>query len=182
MANRAYLFCSDCNADNPFTWIELDRNNQRYYDSRHNIPLSWFFFFRRDDVKLVDVFHAHGYLKDATYWQEPKFMADKQKALQTFKQNEALLAQIVGPGLYSEAFADFLPSLERMPGECLCMDPTEIAQGDEDDYLPLRQIVELIGNKESPTQALREALSRFCMTTYEDKDHIVRNVVGCTYW
>ena len=62
-------------------------------------------------------------------------MADKQKALYTFKQNEALLVQIVGLDLYCEAFADFLPSLGHMTGECLCMDPVEVTQGDEDDFL-----------------------------------------------
>ena len=55
MANRAYLFCSDCDTGDPLTWSELDRNGQHYYDSYHNIPLAWFFFFKPDDVKLIDV-------------------------------------------------------------------------------------------------------------------------------
>jgi hypothetical protein len=182
MANRAYLFCSDGDPNDPQTWANLDKNKQHYYDSRHNIPLSWFFFFQPHDVKLVDVFFANGYLKAVDYWQEPKFMADKQKALEVFEQNEALLAQIVGPGLYSAAFARFLPSLQRMPGDCLCMDPAEIAQGDEEDYLPLKEIVELISNKDTPVQALREALNRFSMLTYKDENDASRNVIGCTYW
>ena len=182
MANRAYLFCSDCDPNDPLTWSELDTNGQHYYDSRHNIPLSWFFFFRPDDVKLVDVYFASKHLKDVTYWQEPKFMADKRHALEVFKQNEALLAKIVGPGLHTQAFAKFLPFLEHLPGDCLCIDPGQVAQGDEEDYLPLRRVVERIGDEDSSVQALQEALSRFSKLTYKDEDDARLNVIGYTYW
>jgi len=109
-------------------------------------------------------------------------MANKQQAFETFKQNEAALAQLVGPDLYSEYFTYLLPSLQRMPGECLCMDTAEIAQDNEDDYLPLRQVLELIGNKDSPVQALREAVARSSKLTYKDEDDVRLNVVGYTYW
>jgi len=182
VANQAYLFTSNSDPNDPFTWEERDVNARHFYWSRWTIPLAWFFFFQPDDIKLVDRFSAHGYLKDVSYWQEPKFMANKQQAFETFKQNEAALAQLVGPDLYSEYFTYLLPSLQRMPGECLCMDTAEIAQDNEADYLPLRQIVELIGNKDSPVQALQEAVSRFSKLTYKDEDDIRLNVVGYTYW
>jgi len=186
MANRAYLFCSDCDPGDPLTWSELDRNGQRYYDSYHNIPLAWFFFFKPDDVKLIDVCSSIIPFVDKTLWQdqwqEPKFMASKRQALETFKQREPLLSQIVGSGLYSDAFARFLPFLESLPGACLCMDPGEVAQGDEEDYLPLRRAVELVDNGEMPLQILREALGRFSEVAYKDGDDFVLNLIGTTYW
>jgi len=181
MANRAYLFCSDSSPDDPLTWADLDMNEQIYFDSRHNIPLSWFFFFQPVDVKLVDRFSAQGYLKDVHYWQQPKFMADKALAFDTFRSREALLAQIVGPGLYTAAYENFLPRVHSLPGSCLCMDPREIAQDDEDDFLPLKHIVELIADAATSLDTLKEALRRFSRGDYKDCDNLEVNVFGYTY-
>ena len=84
--------------------------------------------------------------------------------------------------MYSDAFARFLPFLESLPGACLCMDPGEVAQGDEEDYLPLRRAVELVDNGEMPLQILREALGRFSEVAYKDGDDFVLNLIGTTYW
>ena len=181
MANRAYLFCSDADPTDRFDWIELDRNDQIYYDSRHNIPLSWFFFFQATDVKLIPVIFANGYLKDVSYWQEPKFMADKKQALDIFRSREALLIQVVGPGLYCPAFEYFLPRIESLPGNCLCMDPGEVAQGDEEDFPPMKRILELIEGTSTPLDTLKEALSQFSRVDYKDGDNLEVNIFGYTY-
>lgn len=181
MANRAYLFSSDCNPDDSMTWVDLDMNVQHYYDSRHRIPVSWFFFFRPDDVNLVDQFSANGYLKDVSYWQEPKFMAGKQQAFDLFNQNQPLLSQIISTDFEHPAFADFIPSLHRLSGTSLCMDPREIAQDNEDDLLPLRRVLELITEKNTPVETVKSALSRFCRLSYKDEDDMILNVIGYTY-
>jgi len=181
MANRAYLFSSECNPDESLTWLDLDRNEQRYYDSRHNIPLAWFFFFQPADVKLVDRFSAQGYLKDVRYWQQPKLMAHKRRAFDTFGANQPLLSQIVGPGLNTASFERFIPTLQSMTGDCLCLDPREIAQDDEDDFLPLRRIVELIDDKITSLETLKAALGSFSRVAYKDEDDLVLNVLGYTY-
>jgi len=182
VANEAHLFTSNSDPDDPLTWEDRDVNARHFYWSRWTIPVAWFFLFQPDNIKLIDHFSAQGYLKDVRYWQEPKFMANKQQAFKTFKQNEPLLAQVVGPDLYSAYFEHLLPSLKRMPGECLCMDPSQIAQDDEEDYLSLKWIVELIGSEDAPVQALREALSRFSKLTYQNEDDARLNVIGYTYW
>ncbi len=181
MANRAYLFCSDAGPDDPCTWIDLDSDRQIYYDSRHNIPLSWFFFFQPADVKLIDKIMPQGYLKDVSYWQEPKFMAGKNRALDTFRSREALLARIVGTGFYCDAYEYFLPRIESMPGNCLCMDPAEVAQGDEEDFAPLKHILELVADVAVPLDALKEALRGFSTVDNEDEDRFVVNTFGHTY-
>src|SRR5687767_10478782 len=63
MANRAYLY--------PHATSAFERRKaglpDRYYDSRHTIPVGWFFFFRARDVVLLDM----------GGWQQVKLAAPK---------------------------------------------------------------------------------------------------------
>ncbi len=113
---------------------------------------------------------------------EPKLVASKQQAFETFRQNESRLERIVGTDLYSRISADFLPSLQRMSGDSLCMDLGDLAEDNAEDSLLMTQIAELIGSEDTPVRAVREALSRFSTLTYKDENDARLNVIGCTYW
>ena len=108
-------------------------------------------------------------------------MANKEQALDLFRSREALLSKIVGPALNMDAFKRFLPRLHRMPGNCLCMNPGEVAQGDEEDFLPLKHILELIADSTTPLDVLQEALRQFSQVNYAEEDDVVVNIVGYTY-
>ena len=175
MANRAYLFCSESDPDNPLTWAECRTNEQPYYDSRHGIPLAWLFFFQPGDCKLIDVSY------NQSHWQEPKLMSDKTQAIDYFKQKQAVLAELVGPRFYGTALDRFLPALQQMPGDCLCMDPAEVIE-DEGYYLLFCQIAELIADKATPKTVLKEALGQFGFLTFKDDYEFALYVFGATYW
>lgn len=182
MANRAYLFCSDCDPDDPSAWTNLAHNDQPYYDSRHGIPLSWFCFFKPTEVNINESVLTEGYKEGAVHWYGPTFMANKQQALEGFRHNEARLAQIVGPALYTEAYRRFLPTLSEMRGCCLCMDPTEIAEEGELDLIRFRRILELFNDKDAPVEAIKEAVTNFSRTVYKNQDNLDLDVIGVTYW
>ena len=141
------------------------------------MPLSWFFFFHPDDVKMLPVISGN------SAWEEVKFMADKQTALYRFQEREPLLARVVGPLLYNDAFSRFLPALQDLPGTCLCLDPSEVMQEeDEDEARRSRHILQLIGAASPDLVALEKALSFFAQTKFRDEDDAILNVLGYTYW
>ena len=141
------------------------------------MPLSWFFFFQPDDVKMLPVISRYG------IWKEVKFMANKSVAIQHFREREPLLAKVVGPLLYNEAFSRFLPALRDLPGTCLCLDPVEVMQEeDEVEAQRSRHILQLIGAASPNLAELEKALSFYSYTKYQDVDNAILKVLGWTYW
>ncbi len=123
-----------------------------------------------------------GHPEGASHWYGPMFVGDKQQALETFGRNEARLAQIVGAGLYTEAYRHFLTTLSEMEGRCLCMDPTEIAEDGEFDLARFTHILELFNDKTAPVEAIKEAVKNFSRTAYKNQDNLDLDVIGVTYW
>ena len=176
MANRAYLFCSDCDPNEPKTWVNLDVNaGHNYYDSRHGIPLAWFFFFHTNAVKMVPV---TGY---GSTWQEVKFMADKHQAIRYFSEKQSLVSLIVGPLLPSDALEQFLMRIESWPGNCLLVDPSEVVEDGDADAVWFRRITKLIGEDKPDMKALREDLGHYSFVNFKNEYQAILNVLGCTY-
>src|SRR5829696_9195592 len=92
MANRAYLYPHPRPA---FERFEFGLP-ERYYDSRHTIPLGWFFFFRAADVTLVETKNP---------WPDVMVTAaPKAAALDLFRARRPLLAPyLVGQPLLEAA-------------------------------------------------------------------------------
>lgn len=67
MANRAYLYSSDCS--NPQS---IDPNWEFYLDSRHYLPLSWIFLFSANSFQTVEIKCA------SSTWREGYFSATKE--------------------------------------------------------------------------------------------------------
>lgn len=117
MANRAYLY------PHPRPVFERSESGlpERYYDSRHTIPLAWFFFFRPADVVMANV-------QD---WQEVKLAAPKAAALDLFRSRRPLLDRHLPEKPLMDAATALIDDLNRWPGEYLLLDPAEVVDGDD---------------------------------------------------
>jgi hypothetical protein len=127
MANRAYLYPSD---SAEFRELERWNDDTPYYDSRHNMPVAWFFLFRPQDLVSIDVTYG-----EAT-WREPKFIASKEAALNVFLANRDLLMPIVGENFdCAKKLSHFSETLAEWSGSHLILDPGEIIAGGQDDSI-----------------------------------------------
>jgi len=167
VANRAYLFSSDSSPEDPATWQEMERGGEhRYYDSRHGIPLAWFFFFRPHNAKRGEV---------------ARCMAGKDQAILLFEQRAVLLDQIVGPIFSGEACKQFVTDVSRQPGKCLCMDSLEVLEDGEEDWARFQSILELIDADKPDLKSIAEAVSHYSRTQYKGESDMLLNVFGVTY-
>ena len=173
MANRAYLYTSA--TVEPHVWEELFQ--EPYYDSRHGIPLAWFFFFRAEDIRMVDV-KSHG-----DEWQEVKFAAIKAGALDVFNLRLPLLREVTGRYSHASDIERLLNDVSRWPGHYLLMNPVEVVEDDESDAQGFREIIAAIDATPGNPNAILEAAS-FCIGDINDGDELRRilNIVGATYW
>ena len=169
MANRAYLFISNSAQD----W---EYSNRQYFDSRHNIPLAWWFLFREENVFLVDVESYDG--------KEVRFSANKTSAPATLANHKDLLSQIVGAKLDPELLEWFIGNISDWPEEFLLMNPWEVLQGEEHDYEPCLQIARRIHAAPPDIDRIIEAVSLYSQVDYSqsDAEEIIINVIGYTYW
>ena len=172
MANRAYLYSSNRRDD----WECPERD---YYDSRHTIPLAWFFFFRPDDIRIVDVRDG------GSQWQEVKLSAEKQNSLDLFAARQPLLRLLVEDGVTREKTAHFLATIERRPGRFLLMEPREVLDGigydDEVDAQIFMRILQLLDSDEASPDAVRQTMQPFVGTLSSDLDRRECQVIGYTY-
>jgi hypothetical protein len=173
MANRAYLYSSD----RPDAWALPEED---YYDSRHTIPLAWFFFYRPDDIRMVDAYFG------ASHWQEVKFSAEKQTALALFTARQRLLMSVVGGRVSREKVARFVETVTNRPGRFLLMDPMEVLGGiSEDDLIDAERfarIVTLLGSGDEPLELIREATLPYVGDFSPDPDRSECQIIGYTYW
>src|SRR5206468_2063391 len=103
MADRAYLYSDD----RPDAW---DVPEEGYYDSRWTLPLAWFFFFRPEDVRLIDA----GY--GGSRWREVRLSAEKAPARERFERRRPLLMSVIGHRLGEDAVARFAATVGRRHG------------------------------------------------------------------
>lgn len=185
MANRAYLFSSAHNdAD---AWKQdIEAWHQAlvpYYDSRHNIPLAWWFLFDESDVLLLDIYAPTTRWSSETQWKEVRLLADKQKSLAAFARNKSLLMKIVGAKLDASLLTEFVATIASWPDKYLLMNPTEILSN-EQDYEPCLQIVRSIQAAAPKIEHVVKAASYFSRVDFADSDEkeIRLNVIGYTYW
>ena len=164
MANRAYLYPSDR--------IEFAgwRERRPYYDSRHTIPIGWFFFFHPRDVLLVDV-------QD---WKEVKLAAPKAPALKVFAARRPLLEPYLEGQPLQDAAAAIVRDLERWPGKYLLMDPVEVV---EDDKRHKKQFEDILSMFEPGADGSGRdaALRRYCSSFSVDPDKRRGEILGYTY-
>lgn len=170
MANRAYLYSSDDPAGRFVTaWPE------EYYDSRWNLPLAWFFFYRPADVHLVE--HEDGGS------HEVLFCAEKEAALRLFAVRRALLDSVLG-GRPGKGVIDALAAKQAArPGRYLVLDPSEVAQDAENDAPRYQNVLNLLGGDGVgvPAAPARAALLRASGEFFDSPEGLECQVVGWTY-
>ncbi|MBI3409142.1 MAG: hypothetical protein HY040_12415 [Planctomycetes bacterium] len=173
MANRAYLYSSD----RPDAWGFPDED---YYDSRHTIPLAWFFFYQPGDIRIVNV-HYNG-----SHWQEVKFSTEKESALVLFAARQPLVMSLVEGRISAETVTTFVTTVAKRRGRFLQMNPGSVlsAMPDDDPIHAERfaRILELLGRCEgSGEEAVREAIRPYVGSLDADRDRSLRQVIGYTY-
>lgn len=176
MANRAYLY-SDGNE--LVRWYEWEQNMRPYYDSRHNIPLSWYFFFQSRDLKMRDVVY------EDSAWQEVIVSAPMDEAVQTFRDRISLLLQITGLRFDAENLVNrLLNDVASWNGEFLLMDPWDVFNGhwetDEENFVNCLRILEALEHPNRTAESVAGVM-RYTRTTFKSQDELELNLIGYTY-
>jgi hypothetical protein len=155
MVDRAYLDSDD----RPDAW---DAPDGGYYDSRWTLPLAWLFFFRPEDVRLIDVHYG------GSRWQEVRMSAEKSSALERFERRKPLLMSIVGHRIGDDAVARFDSTNGGRRGRYLLIDPSsEVLGGIDCDFEDDRGhagriacILAVLGDDSCPAEVPREITCR----------------------
>jgi len=174
MANRAYLYSDD----RPDAW---ERPEEGYYDSRWTLPLAWFYFFRPEDVRLIDVQHG------GSQWQEVRLSAEKGPALDLFERRKSLLMSVIGHRIGGDAIAKFLSTVGSRPGRFLLMNPDSVlgGMGFEEDRGHAERIARILtdlGEGTVPPDAARDATRPYVGDLAPDPDRCECQILGYTYW
>jgi hypothetical protein len=173
MANRAYLFAS--NTAEPEVWEKSF--HEPYYDSRHGMPLGWFFFFGPGNIQMINVKSDYG-----SEWQEVKLFVVKSEALELFKSRYWTLIEIAAR--LNASYVDRLFSdVQAWPGHYLLMNPVEVVEDDEDDARRFAEILTAIDTKPNNPATILQSASYY-MGHLDDieENRLILNVVGATYW
>lgn len=170
MANRAYLYASDTDDDQ--AW-ELPDDSE-YYDSRHTIPVAWWFLLDPSDVRFVNV------CSWGATWQVLRFVANRVDALDRFRARRSLLNSLIGTHLDELQLDYFVAVLSEWPGRFLLLDPDEILQDDpvEDAQLILPTLTGLKQGSLTVNEVL-QGLQRFSAIIPGDRAEV--SVVGYNY-
>ncbi|MFN7141516.1 MAG: hypothetical protein ACK4UN_19485, partial [Limisphaerales bacterium] len=150
--------------------------SQVYYDSRHNIPFAWFFFFHSLNLRMVDV-----HFRD-TAWREVRLFASKEAALSLFLQRKQMLLQAVHHAIEPALIDDFANLVAQRPGKNLVMDPHEGTDGwsDEENFSNFSRILRSIETGAS-VESVVDATEPYC-GELDDPESIELNIIGATYW
>lgn len=170
MANRAYLYASESEDDN--NW-ELPDNDE-IFDSRHGIPIAWWFLFEPQDMMLIDVRY------EKSSWKEIRFRTGRIAALERFIQRRPCLQSIIGDALDARFLDFFVAVVSTWTGQHLLMNPEEIFQGDvevERDEVQ-HALCAISEERYSPTQLLQR-LPAFSSTQMRDSAAV--SILGSTY-
>ena len=100
MANRAYLYFQD-NREK----FDLNRNEDDYFDSRHQVPFSWLLFFEIPDLVLQP--SGHG-------WDEIFLVAEWESAQPRFEKRMKQFLPLLENKVTAEQVQMFLIALEEV--------------------------------------------------------------------
>lgn len=173
MANRAYLFCTDVIDES--IWWNRDR---KYYDSRWQIPVVWFFFF-----SVADLYWRERQ-EDGDTWKEVKLWTEKENALKRFSQRRKMLESIIKDRLDVQLLDRFKQEIINLKGSLLVLDPEEIIAGisysDLEHFKAIQCILETIESGDATTIKNLSKLGTYFQFG-DDPDRWELNVIGCTY-
>jgi hypothetical protein len=162
MANRAYLF----------THSSLDfprRHPEDYYDSRHSIPIAWFFFFDLTHIRLDRV----------EGWFELRCAAAKTDAISLYRSRRQLLQPFLVDDLLREWSERIVSDIARRAGSYLLLESSEVTQDDERDYEQFLAITRAL--EDGNTAELQSRLKPYNSQLSQDPEQRLGEVFGYTY-
>jgi hypothetical protein len=119
MANRAYLYFKEDLED---IGNEDFRNNRFYIDSRHNIPLVWWFFFDGNSVKNYEV------KIQSKQWSEVYLATEWELAVDRFRSRMPFIENLTFGLLAPDKLERFISELALQSKKYLILNPIEIFQ------------------------------------------------------
>lgn len=174
MANRAYLY--SVAMQDAAAWKRPDYS---YLDSRHNIPVSWLFFFTPDSRCR---FHDN---YGVSQWDEVKLLTERRLAVERFQARRGLLDTVLGPVTFSQQLDDLAARVSNWTGTYLALDPEEIFMAmphdDEWHFDTLGQLLASIDTMAPDPVRVRRILQVYCALHSDDPQRHAVNIVGCSY-
>jgi hypothetical protein len=174
MANRAYLYSK--NREEIEGW-EIPEEN--YYDSRWDIPMTWFFFFCERDLWLIEnQYSGEGF-------ESLKLVAEKKSAISLLQSRRVILDKIVKNYLPISPIDDFLEIVSKWPGNYLILDADEIFPElgitDQEHKIKLAEIFTYLDSPCVVLSNVIEFLQFYSYISSENKDGYLANIIGVTY-
>ena len=181
MANRAYLFPTDHDEQ----WTPDCSGEGVYYDSRHTIPIAWWFLFEPADLRLIEREEA-----DPVRPRQPMRLAfirlrcNRAQAIARFV-NRRPLVHLAVKGRIEACDVDFFEAILRnWSGQYLVMDPDEILEATVDnDFARLKRVLEALSPPKPDMDAFLSLLGESSTMPAESDalDKRVVKVLGYTY-
>ena len=182
MANRAYLFPTD----DPNCWDpDRESGDSVYYDSRHTIPLAWWFLFNPEDVRTIEIGPTKVGSITLKGHSELRLRCERQTALSRLADRHDALEQVVRGRVDKRVLKFFRAILDEWSGRYLVMNPEEpLWVWPEDTQEHFGAFKKLIATLASPTPDL-ESLSKLSSNYSSMDSHVIADiktaVVGCAY-
>ncbi|WP_394795036.1 hypothetical protein [Armatimonas sp.] len=176
MANRAYLTTHDLLGVNKTTLLLAD--DFRYFDSRWTIPLAWLFFYRPEELVVVD---------EDGWGPMLRLVADRLSACDYFTQKRPLLEALAGN-------MEFMLPLNRLysrvrdwrQGKYLILIPDQIWESFPDDIPVYRPLFEAIADPQATPDSIRLRIAgiphSYVVTEFTDPERFEIHLTGYTYW
>lgn len=172
MANRAYLFPARLTDE----WDADFDDGGVYFDSRHTIPVAWWFLFKPCDVVLIPV----------QGWHEVRIRTVREKAIVQFNSRRGLLDEYVGDRIERRKVDFFLAILGAWTGDFLVMDPTEVLDGgypgdDHEQALWFKQILTIVDTFPFDSSAFTQQVQSISCISATDEFRTEVQILGVTY-
>lgn len=188
MANRAYLYARE---ESVFRRLYEEHTAPWYYDSRHYIPFSWFFFFMPEDVKLIGVDVSHDPVLRSLPGQphvveEVRLICKRPLALDRFARRRQLLEALVCPSLDPSEISELVRRVQLWTGEYLAVNPDEVLGGGclnspESAVEAIRSTIDQIERGVTLLSHYQNNLGYLGLDPIDGRDRFTINIVGCTY-
>ncbi len=154
-----------------------------YYDSRHTIPVAWWFLFEPPDVLRIEreLPDQCGRLQRVQY---VRFRVERERAIDRFVSRRQYLTSLVRGRVEPRHVDFFVAILQAWSGRYLVMNPNEILQRSvEEDLAVVAKIVEIASTPKPDMEAFVTSFSYVCAVPAESDDADARQVkvLGFTY-
>lgn len=173
MANRAILYSTD--KEKP---EDLNRNDDIYYfDSRHSIPVAWFFFFR--EVSIC----SHDITFNQSSWKEIYLFSYKNDAITLYQSRISILIKLTNGLIKQDIALKICEVLKKYPGSKLLLNGSQVIE-EEDHNLVSKQIAAILNSIENPfttPEEFKKIIEPFNTHFWKKETNKIVQGIGCYY-